>query len=158
VNDIQHNEEVSQAWFALLQSSGYRLTGPRKAIVEIMVYSNRALGPIEIYDIGRKEYPGLGLVTVYRTLEKLEELRLVQRVHQPDGCNMYLHASEGHQHILLCSSCGKAEYFSGDDLTGLIKTIAGRSGFNIKEHWLQFYGLCANCLEKQEKNAETTDG
>lgn len=139
----------TQDWLQALQASGYRLTGPRRAIVEIMANADRALGPIDVYDSGRKEYPGLGLVTVYRTLEKLEELKLVQRVHQPGGCNMYLRTSEGHQHILLCSACGKAEYFSGDDLNPLIQTIAGRSGFEIKEHWLQFYGLCASCLKKE---------
>jgi Fur family ferric uptake transcriptional regulator len=149
VNDLNQLTRTIQEWLDLLQTSGYRLTSPRRAIVDIMVNTCRALGPIDVYDLGRKEYPRLGLVTVYRTLEKLEELGLVQRVHQPDGCNMYLRASEGHQHILLCSSCGKAAYFSGDDLTGLIQTIADRSGFEIKEHWLQFYGLCSNCLEKQ---------
>jgi Fur family ferric uptake transcriptional regulator len=145
---IKSKSDNTQAWYRKLQSSGYRLTGPRRAIVEIMINSNHALAPIDVYDIGRKEYPGLGLVTVYRTLERLEEMRLVQRVHQPMGCNMYLRASEGHQHILLCKMCGKAEYFSGDDLTGLIETIAGRSGFVIKEHLLQFYGICAKCLGK----------
>ncbi len=141
----------TQNWLQSLQSSGYRLTGPRRAIVEIMANAHRALGPIDVYDTGRKEYPGLGLVTVYRTLEKLEELKLVQRVHQPGGCNMYLRTSQGHQHILLCSACGKAEYFSGDDLNMLINTIAGSSGFEIKEHWLQLYGLCASCLKEEAK-------
>ena len=149
MNDTTHLTEMTPVWLDLLHSSGYRLTGPRRAIVELMVSTPRALGPIDVYDLGRKEYPGLGLVTVYRTLEKLEELGLVQRVHQPGGCNMYLRTCKGHQHILLCNSCGKAEYFGGDDLTGLIQTIANRSGFEIKEHWLQFYGLCATCLEKQ---------
>ena len=110
-----------------------------------MANASHALGPIDVYDLGRKEYPGLGLVTVYRTLEKLAELGVIQRVHQPIGCNMYLLAGDGHQHILLCSACGAAEYFSGDDLTELIQTIAAHSGFEIKEHWLQFYGLCSSC-------------
>ena len=136
---------ITQDWLALLHSSGYKLTGPRRAIVEIMANASHALGPIDVYDLGRKEYPGLGLVTVYRTLEKLVELGVIQRVHQPIGCNMYLRAGDGHQHILLCSACGAAEYFSGDDLTELIQTIAAHSGFEIKEHWLQFYGICSSC-------------
>ncbi|MHB1385414.1 MAG: transcriptional repressor, partial [Bellilinea sp.] len=55
-------------WLDLLQSSGYRLTTPRRAIVELMAGSQRALGPIEVFDLGRAGHPGLGLVTVYRTL------------------------------------------------------------------------------------------
>jgi Fur family transcriptional regulator, ferric uptake regulator len=105
------NTPLVDQWLAELQSSGYRVTGPRRAIVELMVASTRALGPIEVYDMGRAEYSGLGLVTVYRTLEKLEELGLVQRVHQPDGCHRYLRATQGHQHLLMCTGCGEVKYF-----------------------------------------------
>jgi Fe2+ or Zn2+ uptake regulation protein len=85
------------------------------------------------------------LVTVYRTLEKLEELQLVQRVHQPHGCHCYLPATTGHQHLMLCQKCGEAEYFSGDDLDALIETLSHQSGYLIQEHWLQLFGLCENC-------------
>lgn len=132
-------------WLARLQSSGYRLTGPRRAIVEIIANSLRALGPLDVYDLGRREYPGLGLVTVYRTLEKLEELDLVQRVHQANGCHAYLRSTTGHQHILLCLTCGRAEFFSGDNLAPLMIAIADRSGFEINGHLLQLYGTCSEC-------------
>jgi Fur family transcriptional regulator, ferric uptake regulator len=82
---------------------------------------------------------------VYRTLEKLEELGLVQRVHQPGGCQAYLRAAQGHEHLLICTACGQAVYFSGDDLAGLMENIARRSGFSIESHWLQLYGRCAGC-------------
>jgi Fe2+ or Zn2+ uptake regulation protein len=87
----------------------------------------------------------MGLVTVYRSLEKLENLGLVQRVHQADGCHMYLRAAHGHEHILLCTCCGRVEYFSGDDLSALIDATARVSGFDIEEHWLQFNGRCPDC-------------
>jgi Fe2+ or Zn2+ uptake regulation protein len=99
---------LSEQWLSILQESGYRLTAPRRAIVEIMATCERALSPVELFDLGRKSQPGLGLVTIYRTLEKMEELGLVQRVHQPDGCHMYLPAARGHQHLLICQNCGKA--------------------------------------------------
>jgi len=134
-----------QLWLDSLQESGYRLTGPRRALVEILATSQRALSPVELYDLGRKEYPGLGLVTVYRTLEKLEELGLVQRVHQTGDCHRYLPASQGHEHLLLCTSCGRAFYFTGDDLNALMDEIARRSGFRIDEHWLQLFGVCREC-------------
>ena len=138
-------ETYADQWMKSLQESGYRLTSPRRAIVERLAASDRALGPLDLFDQGRKDYPGLGLVTVYRTLEKLEQLGLVQRVHQPDGCHMFLRASRGHEHLLVCTSCGRAEFFSGDDLGKLILSIAERSGYQIREHWLQLYGLCATC-------------
>jgi Fe2+ or Zn2+ uptake regulation protein len=136
---------ISEIWLDSLQESGYRLTAPRRAIVAIIADSSRALDAIEIYDQGRSEHPRLGLVTVYRTLEKLEQLGLVQRVHQPQDCNMYLRAPEGHEHLLMCKSCGQMEYFSGDDLSGLIAETSRRSGYQIQEHWLQLFGLCSSC-------------
>ncbi len=151
----QDQSPTDEAWLESLQDSGYRLTAPRRAIVTIIANSARALDAIEIYDLGRGEHPRLGLVTVYRTLEKLEQLGLVQRVHQPDGCNMYLRAPEGHEHLLLCKSCGHMEYFSGDDLSQLIKEISKRSGYQIREHWLQLFGLCNSC---QTPNLSDSDG
>ncbi len=138
------------SWLEQLQDSGYRVTGPRRAIVELLAGCQKALGPIEVYDLGRAEYPSLGLVTVYRTLEKLEELGLVQRVHLPDGCHRYLRATQGHQHLLLCTTCGQVEYFSGDDLEFLTQRVAVDTGFTISEHWLQLYGLCPACQQRHQ--------
>jgi Fe2+ or Zn2+ uptake regulation protein len=95
--------------------------------------------------MARKKYRALGLVTVYRTLEKLEELHLIQRVHQPMGCQAFISAGEGHQHLLLCQNCGQVAFFEGDDLDILTKSIAKKTGYQISEHWLQLFGLCANC-------------
>jgi Fe2+ or Zn2+ uptake regulation protein len=132
-------------WLTQLQDNGYRLTGARRAVVEIIATSHRALTPVEVYDQARDQYPALGLVTVYRTLEKLEELGLIQRVHQPQGCQAFITAGKGHQHLLLCSKCGKTILFEGDDLEQFIKSVARKTGYQINEHWLQLFGLCENC-------------
>lgn len=132
-------------WLVCLQSEGYRLTAPIRTIVEILCQSERILGPLDLFDLGRKAYPKMGLVTVYRTLEKLEEVGLIQRVHQANNCHGYLRAANGHEHILLCTRCGRVEYFTGDDLHGLFERVAQKSKFQIQEHWLQLHGLCENC-------------
>jgi Fe2+ or Zn2+ uptake regulation protein len=139
---------LSNEWLDALQAGGYRLTGPRRAIAEIVAASTCALSPLEIYDRGRKDYPGLGLVTVYRTLEKMEELGLIQRVHQPGGCHMVLRAAHGHEHLMICTTCGRAEYFSGDDMGEFMQSVARKSGFDICDHWLQLFGTCADCKHK----------
>jgi len=140
-----HNLSLSEEWLVKLQTSGYRLTKPLQVLVSILVDATRALGPVDLYDLGRREYPKMGLVTVYRTLEKLEELSLIIRVHQSNGCHAYLRAANGHEHILLCTHCEQIVYFAGDDLSDLIERVARASGFTIQEHWLQLHGLCANC-------------
>jgi len=143
--EFSPSSPLSEEWLTQLQTSGYRLTRPLRVLVDLLVNATRALGPIDLYDLGRREYPKMGLVTVYRTLEKLEELGLITRVHQSNGCHAYLRAANGHEHILLCTRCGQVVYFAGDDLTNLIERVARQSGFSIQEHWLQLHGLCTNC-------------
>ena len=132
-------------WLAQLNENGYRLTGARRAVAETMANSDRGLTPIEVYDMAREAYPALGLVTVYRTLEALEETGLIQRVHQPEGCQAFITAPGGHQHLLLCQQCGRATLFGGDNLENLIQSIGRETGYQITEHWLQLFGLCSDC-------------
>jgi Fe2+ or Zn2+ uptake regulation protein len=133
------------AWLEQLHDNGYRITSARRVVVDTVHASTRALTPIEVYDKARKKYHALGLVTVYRTLEKLEELHLIQRVHQAAGCQAFVSACHGHQHLLLCQNCGQIVFFEGDDVEPLIKSVAKKTGYEIKEHWLQLFGLCADC-------------
>src|SRR5512135_1064264 len=124
-------------WLTRLNENGYRLTKARRAVVQTVARSRRALTPVEVYDSARKRYRALGLVSVYRTLEKLEELHLVQRVHQPESCQAFIAAGQGHQHMLLCQRCGRVTYFEGDDLQRLTTALAAKTGYRIQEHWLQ---------------------
>jgi Fe2+ or Zn2+ uptake regulation protein len=135
----------AELWLNQLHENGYRLTEARRAVVETMAAARRALTPVEVFDAARDGHPALGLVTVYRTLEKLEELHLIQRVHQPAGCQAFITLGQGHQHLLLCQSCGRASFFEGDDLDDLIGSIARKTGYTIREHWLQLFGLCREC-------------
>lgn len=134
-------------WLTQLQENGYRLTEARRAVIEAIRASTRAISPVEVFDIARKKYPALGLVSVYRTLEKLEELHLIQRVHQPQGCQAFISACHGHQHLLLCQNCGQVTFFEGDDLNALIQSVSKKTGYQIREHWLQLFGLCQACQQ-----------
>jgi Fe2+ or Zn2+ uptake regulation protein len=136
---------IATTWLTQLQSNGYRLTNARKAVVETVAGTTSALNPLDVYEQAKSACPSLGLVTVYRTLEKLEELNLIQRVHQPGGCNAYLPHANGHQHLIICQQCGKARYFEGDNLEAFFERVAGEHGFTVREHWLQLFGVCADC-------------
>lgn len=137
--------QKAEHWLRSLQSNGYRLTSSRRAVVDVLAAAEHSLTAADLYKVARSHHKRLGLVSVYRTLEKLEELGLVQRVHRPDGCHAYISALDGHQHLLLCESCGRVEVFRGDDLKEFSRRLEGESGFEIHEHWLQFFGLCSSC-------------
>jgi len=135
----------AENWLQQLQDNGYRITAARRAVVFTVFGSVHALTPAQVYEIARKKYRALGLVTVYRTLEKLEEQHLIQRVHQPAGCQAFISSGMGHQHLLLCEQCGKVAFFEGDDLDALTTAIAQKTGYQIHEHWLQLFGVCSSC-------------
>ena len=141
--------DVVDGWLERLQANGYRLTAPRLAVVEVVAGSQYVLNPLEVYAMARKRYAGLGLVTVYRTIEKLEELGLLQRVHQPSGCQGFAAACLGHQHMLICRICGRVEYFQGEleQIDELLSFVEKQSGYQIQEHWLQLFGTCDRCRE-----------
>jgi len=136
-----------ERWLELLQQDGCRVTAPRRTIVELLVNSPRAMDALELYDLSRKVQPGIGLVTVYRTLEKLEQLNLIQRVHREDGCHMVMKAAVGHQHYLVCTTCGRTTLFQGDDLSQLFSSVASETGYRVQDHWLQLFGTCPACLK-----------
>jgi Fur family ferric uptake transcriptional regulator len=142
---IFNKRMTANSWLTQLQSNGYRLTNARKAVVETVAGTTSAMNPLEVYEQAKSACPSLGVVTVYRTLEKLEELDLIQRVHQPDGCNAYLPQANGHQHLIICQGCGKAQYFEGDNLEAFFERVAREHGFTVREHWLQLFGMCAEC-------------
>lgn len=132
-------------WKSELSKSGYRLTKPRRAILEIIAGSSRPLTPMDIFDQARPKAPGIGLVTVYRTIEKLEELKLVDRVHQIGQCQTIIKGTSGHQHLLICTRCGNSAYFDGLETEGQYKEIGKTFGYKVTGHWLQLSGLCLNC-------------
>jgi Fur family transcriptional regulator, ferric uptake regulator len=132
-------------WLERLQANGYRLTAPRQVVVEIIASSQHILSPLDVYEKARACYPKLGLVTVYRTVEKLEELGLIQRVHQPSGCHAFIAGFSGHEHLVICENCGRAAYFQGDKIDSLMASVESESGFKVHDHWLQLFGICDKC-------------
>jgi Fur family ferric uptake transcriptional regulator len=145
-----HNNinNISDAWLFQLKTSGYKITGPRYCVVEILAHSDKALTASEIYDQAQVQYPTIGLVSIYRTLEKLELLGLIQRVHQKEKCQAYIAASRGHEHLLVCHSCGRVIFFQGDNINELVNEIEKKTGYLVQEHWLQLVGICQECQHK----------
>lgn len=142
-------EDIVISWTDELRQNGFKITEPRLAVIQVLATSEKALNATQIFDSARDNYSQLGLVSIYRTLEILEDLDLIQRVHQKDSCHTYIAGFQGHQHLLICEKCGKAEFFEGDNLAKLFDRVAEESGFSITDHWLQLFGVCPNCKNRK---------
>ncbi len=128
-----------------LRASKYKLTRQRQAVLSAIASSESHLDAAEVYEKASAECPGIGLTTVYRTLDILVQLGLARRVHLEEGCHRYAPASEGHRHHLVCTGCGRAVEFVGCDLSSFLDAVASETGFEIEEHWLQLLGKCPSC-------------
>jgi Fur family ferric uptake transcriptional regulator len=148
------NTERHREWERRIRETGCRLTQPRRAILQVVAAASHPLTPLEIYDRARGIEPSLGLVTVYRTVEKLELLGLVDRVHDSGRCQAIFRGTDSHQHLLTCTNCGASVYFDGLDAEDQFQEIGKAEGFIVDGHWLQLYGLCKACQQGESENNE----
>jgi len=130
----------------ILREHGYKLTPQRHAVLDVIAHTQGHLTPEAIHEKVLVHKPGVGLVTVYRTLTILAELGLVCRVHGGVNCRSYLmRRPTGHHHHLICSRCGRVVDFTGCSLTELEQRLSQETSFDINGHLLEFYGLCPDC-------------
>ena len=139
---------ILEVWEKSLKNHGYRVTRPRLQIMEIIASSNTPLTPQEIYQSTLKLVDPPGIASVYRSLEMLDALGLIQQIHHPGGCHRIWPAFEGHQHFLICKDCGHVRVIEGSDqMAGYISSIEDKTGYQVVDHWLQFFGLCEGCVK-----------
>jgi Fur family ferric uptake transcriptional regulator len=141
-----------------VQECGYRLTMPRKVIINELYNSDKHLSVDDIYYNIHKRHPNIGLTSVYRTLELLVELGIVYKFDFGDGRARFELVegtkNMGHHHHLVCTECGKIiDYndFVDEELELMKKTekeLERKYDFKIKNHILQFYGKCKKCKNK----------
>lgn len=132
-------------WAQELRRHGYRLTEPRQAVARVLSEAQDWLRPETILQRARRFCPSLGLVTVYRTLELLEHLGYVRRVHQEDGCHGFARTEGRHGHYLVCRECQQVIEFADCRLEPMVRQVARRTGFQVEGHVLELVGLCPQC-------------
>lgn len=151
-------------WEECLSRNGCRITAPRRAIIRILQDSKEPLSPQDIMERAEERGRQIGLVTIYRTIDLLDKLELVRRVHLPDDCQGYVLSSPGHNHVIVCQRCGDAVEFPGmDDLEHLVTRVEADTGYAVQDHWLQLFGLCPACQarlagDQSSKSATTHKG
>ena len=133
---------------ARLKEQGYKLTRPRREVIRAIVNRPEHLTPAAIYEQVHRFHPGIGLATVYRTVEILARLGLICELHTGSGTSYTAGRAEQHHHHLICSGCGTVVDFTGHHLGNLERQLARETGFAIEGHLLEFTGLCQACQEQ----------
>lgn len=131
-----------------LRRSGHRASRPRSAVVELIGRHECVLSAHEIADELRKGGRGVGIATVYRTLEVLEALKLVTRLDLGGGSARYEAAmpdGEHHHHHLICNHCGRVTPFEDSGLERAIDAISARLDHRVGDHDVILRGSCPDC-------------
>lgn len=128
-----------------LSQAGYRITQPRRAIVRALLEEESPSSAAQVHERASAHCPGIGLVTIYRTLDLLSEAGFVRRIHSQNGCHGYAPTPRGHWHHIVCRRCGAAVEFEGCDLVPFLNRLSAETGYTVEEHLLELVGLCAEC-------------
>jgi len=130
---------------SVLSIHGYKQTRQRRAVLEVMAGTRQRMTPAEVHAQARERCPELGLPTVYRTLEVLQRLGIVRRIHAADGCEGFASVSLLESHHVVCVRCGRVAEFTGCNVRELIPAAMSQTGFHMEAHFLELLGTCADC-------------
>lgn len=140
---MQPPENPFDSAISSLKKERYRITEPRKALLRLLIESEKPLSAEELHaKLGPATYD---LVTVYRNLETFEGARIVTRIPTESGKSLYeLNAVEHHHHHIICRKCHRAERLDHCEIEKL-EALAKNLGFTEVTHVLELYGVCDDC-------------
>jgi Fur family transcriptional regulator, ferric uptake regulator len=134
-----------------LNEAGHRTGGARRAVVALLAGQSCCLSAQEIADGLREEGSTVGLASVYRALDLLHGMGLVQRVDLGDGGARFEPVLPGgeHHHHAVCDRCGRVTAFEDDKLESDLERLAGRLRHSINTHEVVIHGDCDRCARVQ---------
>lgn len=134
-----------------LQAQGYKLTPQREATLRILLENEEDhLSAEDVFLMVKEIAPEIGLATVYRTLELLTDLHVLEKINFGDGVARYDlrgDSNHHHHHHLICVQCGTVSEIKEDWLLPLEQRLQEQLGFETMDHRLDFHGICSNCRE-----------
>ncbi|MDO5036848.1 MAG: Fur family transcriptional regulator [Tissierellia bacterium] len=136
----------------LLQAKGYKFTRQRQEIYDIFLENRDChMTTEEVFLQTKKKGLDIGIATVYRTVQLLEEMGLITAITFKDGLVRYEIRDEEETHThhhVVCNECNKVLEVDLDLLNPLEELIEKNTGFHILDHNLKFYGYCNDCYQK----------
>lgn len=136
--------------FERVREKGYKLTRPRRVVIEVLAEGEAHMGAAEIVAAVRRRAPQVGRASVYRALELLIRLGVVQVSAMGRATTVYMLTPAHHHHHLVCVECRRIVEFEECALRELERALAERFGFLVQGHLVEIYGKCAACHGEEE--------
>jgi Fur family transcriptional regulator, ferric uptake regulator len=130
---------------AALDDAGYRRTGARKSIADLIAARRGPFTAADLVEDARARRLGIGRATIFRTLDVLADLHAVERLDLPTGEHAYVACEPVHHHHVVCSNCGASRDVDDAGWRAVVSDIARRTGYRIDDHRLELFGRCPDC-------------
>jgi Fur family ferric uptake transcriptional regulator len=134
-------------FLAALEGAGYRLTEPRRGLAQLIADREGHFVAADLVDAVERRDLGVGRATVFRTLDVLSDVGVIERIDLPTGEHAYIACEpvRDHHHHVVCSACGRSREIEDAGLRAVVREVARRTGYRVDEHRLELFGCCPDC-------------
>ncbi len=136
---------VTEDLVRAFDDAGFRLTGARQSVIDLILSRNGAFTTADLVDDARRRRLPAARATIFRTLEVLEQLKVVERLDLPNGSHSYIRCGSGHHHHVVCRRCARSVDLGDCGMSAVAAEVAQRTGFRIDLHRVEMFGLCPSC-------------
>jgi Fur family transcriptional regulator, ferric uptake regulator len=133
---------------AALDDAGYRRTGARRSIADLIAARKGPFTAADLVEDARTRRLHIGRATIFRTLDVLADLHAVERLDLPSGEHAYVACEPVHHHHVVCSSCGASRDVDDAGWRSVVHDIERTTGYRIDDHRLELFGVCPDCRRK----------
>lgn len=131
----------------LLRDNGFKVTPQRLAIYNVLAATTAHPSAEMIFNELQPFYPTMSLATVYKTIEILKEIHLVQALNVGEDSFRYDANTDSHPHVR-CMSCGRVDDLHNIDASSFVHTVAGSTAYRLTGQQFYFFGICPECQKK----------
>ncbi len=133
----------------LLREKGYKLTEQRRLILAILQSNSVPHTAQEVYDLVKLAYSNINFSTIYRNLELMSELGIVDKMNLKSGVSHFeINDREEHHHHVICKGCGETKAIDFCPYKMINNEELDKLGFSATEHKFEIYGFCNKCNAK----------
>ncbi|MBO8153879.1 Fur family transcriptional regulator [Thermovirga sp.] len=142
--------KLTDKYMERLKNCGFRVTSQRKTIIEILLKNlGKHLNVKELLSIAQEEDPTIGIATIYRTVDLLTGLGLLNMINLEEGFSRFEVPDEQMHFHFYCKSCGKVVHLPDEkDKTNTVNSWAQKEGFRLLPQTFELAGICPDCIAK----------
>lgn len=133
-----------QSVTSLLREKGFKVTPQRLAIYDVLYNTTQHPNAEMIFNQLQPDYPTMSLATVYKTIEILKELGIVQVLNVGEDSFRYDANTQKHSHVC-CMHCKRVDDIFEVDSSRFIQEVAGKVSYRLTGQQFYFYGICEEC-------------